>query len=107
MRKLILGLLLAAGIGCTSITPVGPLAKMGGPKSSRENKEKEGPPEPITVPAVKPTPPLNLVDPSDVQSNPDAARQNLMSELEGDTKTIAPAPKTAEVSVYKGGVKQK
>jgi hypothetical protein len=56
---------------------------------------------------VKPTPPMNLIYPDEVSpENPQAAIQRLKNELEADQKSIPAAPLTAEVSRYKGGVKQ-
>ncbi len=107
MTRLILGLLLVVGIGCTSIRPVGPLAGMGGGPGAKgkDGKDKDDS-EPVTIPTPKPTPPMNLVDPGDVSSDPYGSQQKLMSELEGDRKTISTAPTTVEVSRYKNGVKQ-
>ena len=110
MTRLVFGLLLAAAIGCGSVQPVGPMAKMMGDKpigaKGKAAKDKDVPPQPVTVPAVKPTPPLNLVYPDEVlPENPQAAAQKLHNELEADGKNIQVSP-TAEVSRYKGGVKQ-
>jgi len=106
-RLVFFGLGLAVAIGCTNIQPVGPLAgKIGGTKPNVDKDKDTGPPV-VTVPAVKPTPPLTLVYPDEVlPDNPQAAAQKLMNELDADGKNIPPPPKTAEVSRYKGGVKQ-
>jgi hypothetical protein len=109
MTRLILGLGLAFAIGCTSIQPVGPLAgKMGGTSGAKGKADKDkDAPLPVTIPAVKPTPPMTLIQPDEVMpDNPQAAAQKLQNELEADGKSITPPPKTAEVSRYKGGVKQ-
>ncbi|MBA4190858.1 MAG: hypothetical protein C0467_22960 [Planctomycetaceae bacterium] len=109
MTRLLLVLALGTLVGCTNIYPAGPLAKSGfGPKMGKDkgDKEKEEPPEPVTVPAVKPTPPLNTTGPEDVTpEDPNFAIRKLQQELEADKKTIPTAPKTAEVSRYKNGVK--
>ena len=110
MTRFILGIGLAMAIGCTSVQPVGPFAnKMGGSTEAKTKagKDKDNPPPPVTVPAVKPTPPLNLIYPDEVSSeNPQASILKLKNELETDGKNITAPPMTAEVSRYKGGVKQ-
>lgn len=110
MTRLLLALALAGLIGCTGVYPVGPLANSGigtRPPKSKDSRDKDEPPEPITIPAVKPTPPLNTTGPEDVNPNdPHAALRKLKQELEADAKTIPSAPKTVEVSRYKNGVKQ-
>ena len=114
MTRLIFGLCLVATIGCGSVQPVGPMAKMlgdkpigGNGKADKAKADKDAPPPPVTVPAVKPTPPLNLIYPDEVLSeNPQASVQKLVNELDADRKSIPAAPMTAEVSRYKGGVKQ-
>ena len=112
MTRLLCGMILSAAVvGCTGFQPVGPLAKPGhapGKSVGKTDKPKDTdlPPEPITVPAVKPTPPVNWVDPTDVSIDPHGSAEKLMREYEADQKTILSAPKTAEISRYKGGVKQ-
>ena len=108
MTRALLALALGAMIGCTGIYPAGPLAKSGfGPRpGKKDSKDKDEPPEPITIPAVKPTPPLNTTGPEDVTSeDPNFAIRKLQQELSADTKTMPTPPKTAEVSRIKGGVK--
>ena len=108
MTRLILALGLAAAIGCKGVEPLGPFAKMKSTVASKGKpiKEKDTQP-PVTVPAVKPTPPMNLIYPDEVSpENPQASIQRLKNELEADQKSIPAAPLTAEVSRYKGGVKQ-
>jgi hypothetical protein len=104
MTRIILATILAAGlVGCTSIEPVGPFAKKTGGKSSKSKEpEPDLPPQPVTVPAVKPTPPVNWVDPSDVALDPYSASEKLAGELEADQKTIPTPSRTAEISVIKG-----
>lgn len=110
MTRLILGVCLATAIGCNSVQPIGPFAnKMKGSSKTqgKEAKDKDNPPPPVNVPAVKPTPPMNLIYPDEVSpENPQASIQKLKNELESDQKNIPAAPLTAEVSRYKGGVKQ-
>ena len=110
MTRLLLTLALGAMIGCTGVYPAGPLAKSGfGPKAgkSKDGKDKDEAPEPITIPAVKPTPPLNTTGPEDVTpEDPNFAIRKLQQELSADTKTVATPSKTAEISRYKNGVKQ-
>ena len=87
------------------------MAKMGARPAKAgkgKDKDKDEPPEPVTVPAVKPTPPLNTTGPEDVTAdNPYLGDREAQQELEADGQTIPPAPVTAEVSRIKGGVKQK
>jgi hypothetical protein len=110
MSRLLAASLLTIAVGCTNVQPIGPFAdRMGGSPASRgkPGKEPDGPPPPVTVPAVKPTPPLNIIYPDEVSSeNIQASVQKLRNELETDRKNIPAAPLTAEVSRYKGGVKQ-
>jgi hypothetical protein len=114
MRNLTLGFVLMTAIGCQGIEPVGPLAGMWSKdstrppsKSSKDKVSVESPSKPITVPAVKPTPPLNFIYPDEVLSdNPQESVQKLKNELEEEKKNIPAPPVTAEVSHYKGGVKQ-
>ena len=117
MRCIILGLFTTVMVGCNSVEPVGPLAGMWGknsPKSpAKPGKEKKSKndkdtlPPPVTVPAVKPTPPLNFIYPDEVlPDNPQESVQKLKNELEAEGKNIPAPPVTAEVSHYKGGVKQ-
>lgn len=104
MRKFLLGMMLLAGVGCTNVQPIGPLAKrMGKPPAAKDID----PPEPVTVPAPRPTPPAALIEPDEVTADTAAAAvQKLTNELDYDAKTFPPPPKTAEISRYKGGVKQ-
>jgi hypothetical protein len=109
MMRIVLALALACLIGCKGVEPIGPFAKMKGTTAPKRKpaKEKDAPPPPVTVPAVKPTPPMNLIYPDEVSpDNPQAAIQRLRNELEADQKSISAAPMTAEISRYKGGVKQ-
>lgn len=107
-RWLLIGGLLAGGVGCTGFRPVGPLAHaLPDPSGTVHRPDTSSPPETVVVPAPKPTPPLNLVDPTDVTTDdPHAAAQKLLNEIENDRRTTLPPPRTAEVSRYKNGVKQ-
>jgi hypothetical protein len=104
MSRLIPALLLAAGLGCTSIQPAGPLAgRLGVPPAGKDFDDL---PPPVKVPTPKPTPPANLVDPAEVASgDPYAAAKKLMAEYEADRKTMPKAPVTAEVSHIPGRLK--
>lgn len=109
MRTFFFGLMLAAGLGCTHVQPVGPMAKIMGPPKGGAPLEsgKVTPPDAVTTAAPRPTAPASLVGPADV--TPDSASiaaQKLMSEIDADRKSMGNAPRTAEVSVYKGGMKQ-
>ena len=114
MKALTLGLFVIAVIGCKGVEPVGPLAKMWGtdapkspPKAAKEKDAKDMPPKPVTVPAVKPTPPLNYIYPDEVTpENLQESVQKLKTELDAEGKSIPSPPVTAEVSYIKGGVKQ-
>jgi hypothetical protein len=109
MIRLSFSLLLAAGIGCTNIQPMGPMARMMGksgvPAKDAKADKDEVSSEPITIPAPKPTPPLCLVKPEDVSAeNTESVAQQLESEFAADQKSMPKPP--SEVSRYKGGVKQ-
>jgi hypothetical protein len=114
MTRLLLALALGGmAVGCTGIHPVGPMAKMMGPGPGKaapgkaKDKDKDEAPEPITIPAVKPTPPLNTTGPEDVTpDDPYFALHKLQQELEAEGQRTPPPPVTAEISRYKGGVKQ-
>jgi len=107
MMRIILGLGLVFAVGCKGVEAVGPLANRMQNAKGKPTKENDSPPPPVTVPAVKPTPPMNLIYPDEVSAeNPQASIQKLKNELESDQKNIPTPPLTAEVSRYKGGVKQ-
>ena len=110
MKHLLFGLMLLSGVGCMNIQPIGPLAqKMGRPPSGAPlGPGDEAPaPEVVTVTAPRPVPPALLITPGEVTpDNASSVTRKLMDEYEYDRKTIPPPSKTAEVSVYKGGVKQ-
>jgi hypothetical protein len=109
MTRLLFGAVLSMAIGCTSIQPVGPLAGKGGSSSKGDPKaDKDAPPpDPVVIPAPKPTPPMCLVHPQDVTpDNVDFIQKQVSAELEADTKSMRQVPAPAEVSKYKDGVKQ-
>ena len=105
MKTLVVGVLLIGGFGCTNLHPIGPLSRGKGlPPTGALEKDA---PEPAMVAAPKPVPPAMLIVPGEVTSdNASAAAQKLANEFEYDWKTLSPPSKTAEVSHYKGGVKQ-
>jgi hypothetical protein len=101
MRKFLVGLVLATGLGCTGVQPIGPLAKYMGGKKPETKAVIPGDPPPSTTP--RPPAPAALITPGEVSSeNPAAAAQQLARELEYDGRTMRSAP---QVSVYKGGEK--
>ena len=103
MRTLTLAAILLGGLGCTNVQPIGPLAKHPHPPASKDADI----PEPPTATARKPVPPAMLIVAGEVNAeNAGAAAQKLANEFEYDWKTLPPPPKTAEISRYKGGVKQ-
>ncbi|HEY3789284.1 MAG TPA: hypothetical protein VGL71_10530 [Urbifossiella sp.] len=106
MKSVFMGMLLIGCIGCTSFTPIGPLAQKKAPPQSSILKELDTP-DPITVSAPKPVPPAMLIVPEEVNSgNAVAAAQKLENEYEFDWKSLPPPSKTVEVSRIKGGVKE-
>jgi len=106
VKTLLFALGTLALVGCAGIHPVGPMAKV------LPQPQPKAPPAPpvetvAKVPAVKPTPPTMYVTPGEVTvDNPYVAASKLTSELAADSKTGPNAPVTAEISRYKGGVKQ-
>jgi hypothetical protein len=108
MNRLFFSLLLLAGVGCTSVQPVGPMAHLM--KTKAEPAGPAGPaatpPDPITMQPQRPVPPAILIVPEEVTpDNASSATRKLLDEYEHDRKTI-PQTSTAEVSIIKGGVKQ-
>ena len=106
MKFLLLGILMIGSVGCTGLQPIGPLAhgkKSLPPKGSLDADA----PEPTMVSAPKPIPPAMLIVPGEVNSdNASAAAQKLANEYEYDWKSMPPPSKTAEISRYRGGMKQ-
>ena len=106
MKTLLFALGTLALIGCSGLKPVGPLAK-DVPITQQGRPLPNTAPDPVTVPAVRPTPPTILVMPADVTAdNPYIAASKLTNELSTDGKPTPNSPVTAEISRYKGGVKQ-
>jgi hypothetical protein len=107
MRHILLGLVFMVGTGCMNVQPIGPLAKMGGAPGGRPIPGVTDGPEPATVQASRPVPPALLITPGEVTpENASIATRKLMDEYDYDRKNLPAPSKTAEVSVYKGGVKQ-
>lgn len=103
MKKLLLALPLIAGLGCTNMQPIGPLAKSKPPAAQ---PDADIPPPPSESTVRKPAPPTVLIVPGEVNSdNASAAAQKLANEFEYDWNSLPPPPKTAEVSRIRNGVK--
>ena len=84
----------------------GPLAKHPHPPAAPKDPDIPEPPSSVT--AQRLTPPAMLIEAGDVNAdNADTAARKLANEFEYDWKTLPAPSKTAEVSRYKGGVKQK
>jgi len=91
--------IICSGGGCAHVRPVGPFADRWPMPSS----QAASPPPPVTVPAPRPTPPMNLVAADDVlPDNPYAAVAKLKSELEADRRHLPEPPRTAEISRIRG-----
>jgi len=114
VKKLTLGLLmLLPGVGCFHLQPVGPFAKelaKGPDPESRPapgvtvTPAKDAGQGPVVQPAPAPPPPALLVTPGEVtEANYRQAVQRLTEELEADRKSMEAMPRTAEVSVVRGG----
>ncbi len=107
MKTLFFALLALALVGCSGLKPVGPLAK--DKPITQQGQPLPGAPAVAAnrPPAMKPTPPTMYVTPGDVApDNPIAAASKLTNELAIDSKATPNAPVMAEISRYKGGVKQ-
>jgi hypothetical protein len=86
VKKLILLPLLAAG--CTTITPVGPLADLA-PKPPVAVETAD----PIVRPAPRPTPPAVYITPAEVNTfNADDAAKRLQQELDTDRRALEAMP---------------
>ena len=98
MKTLLLASFLIAGVGCTHMQPIGPLARGKG-KPPAANLDKDVP-DPVTISAPMPVPPALLIESGEVTAdNASAAAQKLANEYDYDWKTLR-QPKPA-----KGGVK--
>ena len=108
MKTLLFALGTFALVGCSGLHTVGPFAKGPPPLTEQRLALPSAPTTPATPPPpLRPTPPSMFVTPADVSpDDPYAAAAKLTSELNADSKPIPNAPVTAEVSRYKGGVKQ-
>lgn len=108
MKKFLVGMTLLAGLGCTSVEPTGPLAKVTGTPKKAPEKDSPSPSDPVTVAAPLPPRPAELATPGQVTAETaQAEARKLMQELEIDGKAIRHMPRTAEVSVIRDGVKVK
>jgi hypothetical protein len=97
------GLILAAGFGCTNVQPIGPFAKYMTGKKPETKAAIPGDPPPATTTTSRPTPPAQLITPGEVSAdNPAAAAQQLTRELEYDQRTMQKGP---IISAYKNGEK--
>ncbi len=106
MKALLFALAVSALVGCTGIRPVGPFAR-----EQPVTKQPQSPPSVVSdpasiLPAPRPAPPTASVMPSEVAIDPATAAAKLSAELETDAKSTQNASATAEISVYRGGVKQ-
>lgn len=107
MKTLFFATLVLGLVGCSGLRPVGPLAKDKPITQKGQPLPAAAPAVAARPPAVKPTPPTMYVTPGDVTlDNPTAAAGKLTNELAADSKATPNAPVTAEISRYKGGVKQ-
>jgi hypothetical protein len=102
MIRFFFGVALMVAIGCTGIQPVGPLAKKGAsPGGDSKSEADAAAPDPVVIPAPKPTPPMCLIRPMDVTAeNAEWSKQQLLAELEADRKSMRAMPVTVEVSEY-------
>ena len=98
-RLILIASLAMLGIGCTTIQPVGPMAKMFPPK---EKKEEAAALEPIVTQAPRPVPPAMLVTPGEVtEGNCQQAIEKLKQEMEQDRRSLEAMPRTSEISVLR------
>ena len=99
MKTLLVALGALSLIGCSSLKPVGPLAKQA-PITQQGQPLPGAPAEPVArAPAVRPAPPTLLVTPGDVNpDNPRDAANKLAAEVTADTRATASAPVTVDVS---------
>ncbi len=102
MKHLLFALALAAGMGCTGVQPIGPMAKRGPAPTGGPAEKDLDPPGPVVVEAPRPTPPAEMILPSQVAAeNPQIAVQKLTAELQADERELERMPKTSSVSVIK------
>lgn len=106
MRTLALATILLAGLGCTNVQPLGPLAKHKPAGKPAEQDPDIPPPPSASSTAQRLVPPAMTIEAGEVTADTaEAAVRKLTNEIEYDYKTLPPPPKTAEVSRYKNGVK--
>ncbi len=99
-RLLLIAAFAFTGLGCATIQPVGPMAKVFPPK---EKKDEATIPEPVVTQAPRPVPPALLVTPGEVtEANYQQAIDKLKQELEQDRRSLEAMPRSAEVSVIPG-----
>lgn len=98
---------LLGSLGCVTVQPVGPMAKMLGPEPLFVPKKSANPSDGGNLPtASQPIPPAEFVRPEDVErEDPQSVARKLQSEFEADRKTMPTPPRTAEISIYKKGQK--
>lgn len=105
MKRFAILLPLLASLGCMSVQPVGPMAKMLNyqPTSAVAKDQAQSAPEPVITPAPRPVPPAMLVTSVEVtETNYRQAIEKLIQEMEQDRRTMDSMPKTAEVSYLPG-----
>jgi len=101
MKALLVGLFLTGMVGCTNLTPVGPLAHRMTPPANK-SKGSDTPEPPAVVSAPKPVPPAMLIVPDEVTVGSAAAStQKLTNEFDYDMKSMPMPSKTAEISRIK------
>lgn len=105
--SIILGISVLGFMGCVTVQPVGPMAKMLGPEPLFVPKKSANPSEGGNPPTTsKPIPPAEFIRPEDVErEDPQSVARKLQSEFEADRKTMPTPPRTAEISIYQNGQK--
>ena len=94
-RTILLAAFLLFCFGCTTIQPVGPMAKMFPPS---EKKTDDVTPEPIVTQAPRPVPPAMLVTPGEVtEGNYQQAVEKLKQEMEQDRRSMDSMPRASEI----------
>ncbi|QJW97970.1 hypothetical protein [Frigoriglobus tundricola] len=106
MKALLFAIGVSALVGCTGIRPAGPFVKEPSATKPAQSKPAVVSDPAALAPAPRPAAPTALVMPSEVPIDPNAAAAKLTTELETDAKSQQSAPAIAEVSRYKGMVKQ-
>lgn len=104
MKRMLTGVILAAGLGCVHVQPIGPLADWKEPDTAADAKMAQDAelPEPIVRPAPRPAPPALYVTPAEVTpENVDEAVKRLNQELDADRRTMEAMPNITDVSVVR------